>query len=277
MLKLIALSAGMAAMALPSWAEGPTVRLDHVAARVVIIPEARSNITAEVTAGKTLPRPTLQVSGAELTVSGGIPKQRLHSCHVTDHGHAVNLGFWSHTREEDLPQVRLHVPEDVTVIVNGAVLGQIGSLHSLRFTQQGCGGWHVGDVSERFALELQGTADVDAGSVGEANLDLEGLGDVHVHSTKGLTTRMQGLGDVRIDDVEGPVDASVEGMGDLKIKGGHCTSFHARLDGMGDITFGGVAETVDASAEGLGSIRVAKATGEVHKSSTGLSHVSVGQ
>ena len=46
---------------------------------------------------------------------------------------------------------------------------------------------------------------------------------------------------------------------------------------MGDINFGGVADTVDASADGMGGIRIAKATGEVHKSASGFAHVTIGR
>lgn len=279
MLMRIAAGAGLAALAaVPAWADGATVRLDHLAARVIVIPEARANITAEVVAGKgSLPKPTLHVSGAELTVAGGLPASRLHNCHIRDHGRGVSLGFWSRVRTEDLPVVTLHVPLDVSIDANGAIIGEIGATHSLKLRQERCGGWRLGDVSERLGLELQGMGDIDVGRVGEANLQLQGLGDVHVRSTRALSANLQGLGDVRIDEVNGPVEATLDGMGDLKIKGGHATSFKARLDGMGDIVFSGVADTVDASADGMGSITIAKATGEVHKNASGFSHIKVGR
>ncbi len=277
MLKLAVLAAGAAALAAPAFAEGATVRLEHLAARVTIIPEARANITAEVTAGKTMARPQLHVSGAELTVEGDMPNARLHNCRVSEHGKSLNFGFWSRTRAEDLPQVTLHVPQDVTIVANGAIIGDIGSLHSLRLRQERCGGWHVGDVSDRFSLELQGLGDIDAGAVGDAEVDAQGLGDIRIRSTKGLKVRLDGMGDVRVDEVSGPVTAALAGLGDLKIKGGHATSFNATLDGMGDITFGGTADTVDASADGMGSIRIAHATGDVHKNASGFSHITVGK
>jgi hypothetical protein len=85
------------------------------------------------------------------------------------------------------------------------------------------------------------------------------------------------MGDVVVDQVNGPVHASLQGMGDLHIKGGHAAQFTADLAGMGGVKFDGVADTVDVSASGMGDIRVARATGEVHKSQSGFSRVSVGR
>jgi hypothetical protein len=173
--------------------------------------------------------------------------------------------------------VTLRTPLDVTIEANGAILGEVGPSRSLALRQERCGGWRLGDVSDHLAIDVQGMANVEAGAAGDATLALQGLGDVHLRSTKGLTARLEGLGDLTVDEVSGPVEASLEGMGDLRIRGGHATSFRARLDGMGDINFGGVADTVDASADGMGGIRIAKATGEVHKSASGFSHVTVGR
>jgi hypothetical protein len=88
---------------------------------------------------------------------------------------------------------------------------------------------------------------------------------------------MAGMGDTVVGQVNGPVRASVSGMGGLHVKGGHATLFKADLSGMGGIRFDGVADTVEASASGMGDIHVAKATGSVHKSQTGLARVSIGR
>jgi hypothetical protein len=167
---------------------------------------------------------------------------------------------------------------DVTIEADGAVEAETaGSLHSLTVAEKACGVWKIGDVGDRLEYDLEGRGDVQAGSVGSTTLKLEGLGDLHVRATRDLDVSMQGMGDVVVDQVNGPVRASLEGMGDLHIRGGHATRFTASLEGMGGVSFDGVADTVDASAEGMGDIRVAKATGEVHKSQSGFARVSVGR
>jgi hypothetical protein len=260
-------------------AAGPTVRLDHLAAHVIIIPEARATITAEVrNAGRRgLAKPALSVSGRELTVSGGLSRVDLHNCRVRA-GRGVSLGFFRHIDEADLPVVTLRVPMDVTIEADSAVeVETTGPLHSLTAAERGCGDWRIGDVSDRLDYELAGRGDVQAGSVGSATLKLQGLGDLHVRATGPLDVSMQGMGDVVVDQVNGPVRASLSGMGDLRIRGGHAAQFTADLSGMGSVRFDGVADTVDASASGMGDIHVARATGEVRKRQSGLAKVTVGR
>jgi hypothetical protein len=260
-------------------AAGPTVRLDRLAAHVIIVPEARATISAEVrNAGKRgLAKPALSVSGQELTISRDLSRTDLNNCRVRG-GHGVSIGFFHHLDEADLPVVTLHVPMDVTVEADGAVEAETtGPLHSLTVAQKACGDWKIGDVSDRLEYDLQGRGDVRAGSAGSATLKLQGMGDLHVRATGGLDVSLQGMGDVIADQVNGSVHASLQGMGDLHIKGGHAAQFTADLEGMGGIKFDGVADTVDVSASGMGEIVVARATGEVHKSRSGLARVTVGR
>ena len=190
----------------------------------------------------------------------------------------MGLGFLHHIDEADLPVITLHVPMDVTIEADGAVEAETtGPLHSLTVAEKACGDWKIGDVSGRLEYDLAGRGDVQAGQVGSATLKLQGMGDLRVRATGGLDVSMQGMGDVVVDQVNGPIHASLQGMGGLHIRGGHATRFAADLEGMGAVRFDGVADTVDASASGMGDIRVAKATGEVHKSQSGFSRVTVGR
>jgi hypothetical protein len=260
-------------------AAGPTVRLDHLVARVIVIPEARNTINAEVrNSGRGgLAKPTLTVTGDEMTVSGGVSNSKLHSCHVRGGGHGVSFGLFNHVSEDDLPVITIRTPMSVNIVADGAVEGEVGASHALSLSQKRCGAWKVGDVADKFEYDLEGMGDVNAGAVGSTVLRLEGMGDIRIKSTGALDAGMQGMGDVVVEQVNGPVHASLQGMGDLKIRGGHATEFTASLEGMGDIHFEGVADTVDASAQGMGDITIAKATGEVHKSQSGFSQVKVGK
>jgi hypothetical protein len=273
-----ALALAGVAFAAPAQA-APTVRLDHVIGKVIVIPEARATITAEVrNSGKGgLAKPTLTVNGDELTVNGGLSRGDLSSCSVKRRGGGVNLGFFHHIAEEDLPVITLRVPMDVILESNGAIDGEVGATHSLNMIDRACGDWRIGAVADKLEYELEGKGDVFVASANSANLRLQGLGDFHLGSTNALDVGLQGLGDVTVDQVNGPVHASLQGMGDLRIKGGHATEFTASLQGMGDIRFDGVADTVNASAQGMGDIHVAKATGEVHQSRSGFAEIHVGR
>lgn len=260
-------------------AAGPTVRLDHLAAHVIIVPEAGGALRAEVrnAGAHGMARPTLSVSGQELIVSGDLSHADLHNCRVRG-GRGVGLGFFHHIGEADLPVITVHVPMDVTVEADGAVeVETAGTLHSLTVTEKGCGAWKIGDVSDRLDYDLQGRGDVQAGSAGSARLDLQGLGDLRLRAVGGLDVSMQGLGDVVVDEVNGPVRASLQGLGDLNIRGGRAPQFTANLSGLGGIRFDGVAGDVDASISGLGGVHIARATGQVRKHQSGLGKVTVGK
>ncbi|HWE45240.1 MAG TPA: DUF2807 domain-containing protein [Caulobacteraceae bacterium] len=275
-----ALALGGAAVCAPqALAAGSTLRLEHLAARVIIVPEARDTIHAEVrNSGKGgLARPQLTVNGADLTVSSDISTSKMHNCRVRGFGHGVKLGFFKRVAEEDLPVITVRTPMDVQVVVDGAVEGEIGAAHAVNLTQKRCGAWKVADVADHFEYELEGVSDLSAGSAHSTTIRLEGMGDVHVRSTGSLDASLQGMGDITIDQVNGPVKASLQGMGDLKIKGGHATDFQASLEGMGDIRFDGVADTVDASADGMGDVKIARATGQVSKSQNGFAKVIIGK
>jgi hypothetical protein len=281
-LKLAGAVAGLSALAAgpAAHAAEATLVLDHVAARVVVVPEARTNIAAEVRAGKgDLPRPSLQASGTEMRVSGGLPEAVLKSCSRSGRGDSgtIRLHESRSVRVQDLPVVVVRTPMDLRIVADGAVIGEVGPARSMELVQKRCGDWRVGDVSDRFAATLEGRGDLDVGRTGRADLKLEGMGDVRIKSAGAFTASVEGLSKVTLGQVSGPVDVSLEGLGGVRINGGHATTFRASLEGMGSIRFDGVADSADASADGLGGIHIAEVRGPVRKSGSGLARVRVGR
>lgn len=248
------LLAGAALIALPGLANAADIQVKGAAMQLTVIPEARNDVVATVTRGNDkLPPIRFTRTANGLLIDGGLGK-RISDCGMFG-GVKIKNGPRIHKR--DIPQVTVRAPLDVVVTTDGYVRGSIGGARSVNLSAEGCGDWTVGDTQS-----LQ--------------ISLEGLGDVNAGATRSAKVGMEGLGDVDIVSVSGPVDASVEGMGSLRIKGGHATRFHASLEGMGSIRFDGVADTVDASADGMGSIRVARATGSVRKDVSGFAHIKVG-
>ncbi|HYF22445.1 MAG TPA: hypothetical protein VD929_03520, partial [Caulobacteraceae bacterium] len=200
------LAASMLAVALPAaGAQAATLRLEKLAARVVVIPENRANITAEVRAGKgEVAKPVLRTAGADMIVSGDLTEENLRSCSKSGNDPAkgvVKLSKRKNVRVEDLPVVTVRVPMDVTVVADGAVVGEVGASRSLNLTQRRCGAWRIGDVAGRLNLELEGFGDFHGGSAGEAVIDLEGMGDVTLRSTRSLKASLEGMGDVTLDGI----------------------------------------------------------------------------
>jgi hypothetical protein len=263
----------------PAAQAAATVTLDHLAAKVVIVPEARANITAEARRGKgDLPLPVLKAQGADLLVTGGLPESAFKSCSRRGHGDdgSVRLADHKSVRVADLPVLVIRTPLDVKVVANGAVIGQIGSARAVELVQQRCGEWRLGDVSGKLKADIEGMGAVEVGATGSTDLKVEGMGSVRVKSAGALNASVEGMSKVEVGEVSGPVDVSLDGMGLVKIDRGHATAFRASLDGMGSIKFGGVADSLEAEADGVGGIHVAQVRGPVHKSGSGLARVRVG-
>jgi hypothetical protein len=246
----------LALAATPALASAAELRLKDMIADVQVIPEARSDIQVSVTrtySGLPPLKITRTADGGVL-VDGGLA-HRLHSC-----GGLRNLSLFGRPMvpRKDAPAIVVHAPLDVAIRANGRVEGQIGNARTVSMDVAGCGDWKLGDVAGRLDLDASGLGDVHVGRAGEAKVALSGLGDVDLVS------------------VDGPLNLEASGMGDIRVRGGHATLMKASLSGMGDISFKGVADSLDADASGMGEINVARVTGPVHKSRSGLASINVG-
>jgi hypothetical protein len=286
------------------------VRIQHAAARVVVIPEARSTLSVTVQQGdRRLPQVTMRQEGATVVVEGGLDR-RIKGCK----GSLTNNHVWGpivHTRDDRgvqiagvgrvdldaLPVITAHVPMDAKISASGAVWGQMGATHSLSFSNVGCGDWTIGDVQGPLVATQVGSGDLRGGAAatlrsmisgsgdlfltdvgGEASASVAGSGDVHIHHVNGpLHADMSGSGDINALSVNGPVIARIGGSGDVKIGGGRASRVQVDVAGSGDFTFGGVADSVTATVAGSGEVRVAHATGPVSKRVAGSGEVTVGR
>jgi hypothetical protein len=254
MKSLIILAASAAALATPCLA-APQLRLKDLVAEVRIIPENRADFQVSVTRTYPgLPQIRLVPQGGGLVVDGGLHK-RIKGCGAFG---TIAVRGGPRVPKNRVPQIVIRAPLAFGVGANGYVKGQIGPSRALSMDVSGCGDWKVGDVAGQLDLDVSGLGDVDIGRTGSAHVELSGLGDVDIAS------------------VNGPLNVSASGLGDVEVHGGHATVMRASLSGMGDLSFKGVADSLDADASGMGEINVAKVTGPVHKSRSGLASINVG-
>jgi hypothetical protein len=281
-MKTLSIAAGALAAAIPlalsaTPASAQTLRISGVAARIVVTPENRSDIIAEVSTGRGVDTPRIQRSGAGLSVLGDYSDSDLRNCRKRDGRSGDTLVLRRrNVSESDLPVVRVRAPRDVRIVADGALIGSIGPSESLSLTSKRCATWTIGAVSGRMNVAHEGVGDVRAGSADATSVRLEGLGDFRMGATRSFTAALEGMGDVDVARVDGPVDVSLDGMGDVSIAGGRATTFRARVDGMGDVRFNGTADTLDATANGMGEVWVAHVTGTVKRNQSGFAKVRVG-
>lgn len=288
------LLAGTGALALlsvtsPATAQAPRagVRIEHAAARVVLIPEARGNVSVTVQAGDPrLPRPEVHTEGGVVVVDGGL-ERRIGGCG----GFGFVLGSGPHRDStmrvmirgigpltlERLPVITAHVPLDTAVKAEGAVWGEVGPTSSLEFANVGCGDWTLADVRGPLSVAQSGSGDVRGGSAAGTRVAVSGSGDITLRDVGALEVSIAGSGDVRVRRAEGPLSARIAGSGDLTVESGHAPNVAASIAGSGDFRFGGEAGAVAARIAGSGDVHVARASGPVSRSVIGSGDVVVGR
>jgi hypothetical protein len=269
-------AAGLAAIASAAGAaEAPSVELRDVVAKVTVIPEDRADIKVELLA--TNPKLPLQVStiGNRTFVDGGL-KHRIHDCHPGRAHPSVGVRGVGRVDADAMPNIAIHAPRDVIVASSGAVVGSIGRSGSLVLEDSGCSAWALADVARQATIRESGAGSVRMGSTGRLDVRVSGAARVHaVRAHEGLEAALAGAGDVEVDEIGGPLEAQVSGIGKINVAGGRASSVRAQVSGVGKVQFGGVADSLDAAISGLGSVRVKNVTGSVTKQVTGAGHVTV--
>jgi hypothetical protein len=259
-----------------------TIAFKNVAARVVIIPEARSDV--QVLFLKTNPRmplkvvhlfnDTTQVQPANWT--GWLWGPHASCDSGQDHPVATVPGL-GEIAYDDLPQITVRVPMDAKVVAGGAIYGSAGRSQSLHLVIAGCGDWTVANVQDRLWVEFAGSGRLHTGAAGTMTLRIAGAATSTTTDVQnGLTLNIAGVGNVRVGSASGPLDVHLAGGGDVHIANGRATTMAVHIAGSGNVDFGGVADTLDANIAGSGEIRAAKVLGAVNKFVAGSGSVDVG-
>ncbi|HWA61583.1 MAG TPA: DUF2807 domain-containing protein [Caulobacteraceae bacterium] len=252
----------------------PSVEIRHAAARVVVIPEARSDVFVNV----IRPNPRLPIHVGHFAgrtyVDGGLA-HRIRDCRP---GRRVTIDGIGDVAYADLPQIVIHTPMKVRLSASEAVFGSIGRTESLQFGNAGCGDWTVANVRGHMELSQAGSGDTHAGSAGSAELRIAGSGDIttqQIHGT--LQAVSAGSGKIQAASVGGDFNARVAGSGDVRADTGDVRGMKVSIAGSGDVEFGGVAQSLEASVVGSGDVRVYRVTGPVVRHMLGSGAVRVGQ
>lgn len=275
---LLVLAAGAAALGFAgAAAAAPSVKIKDAVARVVIIPEARSDVKVEfITTNKSLPL-TIRQNGAETIVDGDLRMNKIHGCNTTMGKVTIKVRGVGEVKWEDIPQIAIRTPLNVEVAGGGAVFGSVGRSDSLELANAGCGDWTVANVKGKLEVSQAGSGDTSVGSAGSAEISIAGSGSVRTQEISGdLEVSIAGSGDVRAASAAGKVEINIMGSGDVTVAGGRARSLEANVMGSGDVTHDGEVGDVEVSVAGSGDVRVAKATGAISKSVAGSGDVTIG-
>ena len=271
-------------------AKGPEVEIKDAVARVVVIPEDRTDIKVEIVPAANRELPTLEVrrtGSGKLVIDGGL-RRRIRGCSGGNsraegpaplnglQGVTVRVRDIGEVRMSDTALVTIRTPRNVNVDAGGAVFGWVGRAESVALSNAGCGDWTIADVRGRLAASIAGSGDVRIGSTGSLSADIAGAGDVVAGPTGSLEVSIAGAGDVQVARVNGSIEASIAGAGDVRVRGGRPTTVEASIAGAGSVIVDAPVTDVDASIVGAGDVEVQSVSGRVSKSILGAGSVRVG-
>lgn len=280
---LIAAAGGVLAFA--GAASAAEVEIEHAVARVIVIPENRSDIGLEITQGTSgLPALEVRRRGDNVEIRGGL-RRRISSCsgeadNASQPGDGATVRVRGHGTIDvaEAPLIVVRTPMNVEVDAGGAVFGAIGrGASSVELGSGGCGAWTVGNTEGSLDLSVAGSGDIRAGTSRSLDVSVAGSGDVLAGATGTLDAAVAGSGNVNVASVDGNVDISIAGSGDVHVRGGRAPELDVSIAGSGDVRFDGVAGNVDASLIGSGDVRVAEVTGSVNRSVIGSGDIIVGR
>lgn len=255
----------------------PSVQIKDAVARVVVVPEARSDILVEmVTKNAALPL-TVRTEGDKTIVDGGLRWNRINNCNTLNGKTAVHVMGVGRVDWDDMPQIIIHTPMAAKVGAGGAVFGSVGRSASLELANAGCGDWTVANVDGLLKISEAGSGDVKAGTAGSIRVKIAGSGDVDTQGVSGpAEISIAGSGDVKIAWLTGDLGAKIAGSGDIVVNGGAAKAVAASIAGSGDVNFNGEAGSVSAKIAGSGDVSLLKVSGPIAKSVMGSGSVYVG-
>ena len=277
-MKFMLISTALAAVAFGAFAAqaaqaSTEVELRHAAARVIVIPENRPDVSLVVSYGaSTLPKIMVHTEGDKLVADG---KLDMHSMSCHDDG--VNVGSYGKVATANLPLVTIRVPLDAKVSLGGASYGEVGASKSLEFDAGGCGDWKLGDVAGKGEINIGGSGTVHAGAIGEAEVNIGGSGNFHARNVGRLEGNIGGHGDIDADTISGDSEINIGGSGNVNLNGGMSPKMEINVAGSGRVNFGGEVHDLEVNIVGSGDVHVKKVSGNVSKSVMGSGNIVIGQ
>lgn len=271
----IAIGVGVIAAALAGQATAAELVFRDAVARVVVIPEARSDIQVEVQQGRN-GAPAVQVSRSadSVTVYGD---SRTRQCNSDgDGGGWVKLRGGPRIDMDDAAVVTIRAPLSLRISGGGPVWGQVGRTENLSIDQTGCASWTIANVAGTLETELTNGASVRGGTAGTARLGATNGGAVRIVQAGKLDARATNGGAVKAGAVSGEVNANASGGGVVSIEGGATRVLTGNAHGGAVIKHGGRVGELSIAANGGSSIKVAQASHVLTSSRDTGSVVSVG-
>ena len=254
-----------------------SVKIKDAVARVVVIPENRSDVKVEfLTTNPSLPLEVRQ-NGNEVIVDGDLRMNKINGCNSRNGKIWVRVRGVGEVSYDNFPQIAVRTPMNVKVGAGGAVFGDIGRSDSVSLANAGCGDWTVANTKGRMEISQAGSGDTKTGTASSVEISIAGSGDVTTQAIAGdFEANIAGSGDISAASIAGRLEGNIAGSGNITVAGGRSRSVEVNVMGSGDVTFDGEADEVEVSVAGSGDVKIAKVNGPVKKHVAGSGDVIIG-
>ena len=296
-------AAATAALALAGVAHAGEVEIRDAVARVVVIPEDRTDIAVEIEHGSsTLDRLTVTRRGSDIIINGGLSGSAVRNCtsgpaNARQPGEGARVEVRGHgtINVSDAPLVVVRTPRDVDVdagrsggrsrllgIVRGgsggAVFGSIGrGASSIELGNRGCGDWTVANTDGDLDISNSGSGTIRAGTSRTLDLAIGGSGAVRTGATGDAEIAIGGSGSANVASAAS-TDIRIGGSGDVTLGRITGPDLDIAIGGSGEVTInGGEAANVDIRIGGSGDVRFDGRAGDVNVSVAGSGDVWIAE
>jgi hypothetical protein len=224
-LTLLLAGCGGADLPAPKETGRHALRIEARSARVVVIPQARSDVVASVR----------QAAGAE-----PLQVRREGAALVVSDGSAPRGGRCPAKPAGEGPVVTVHAPMDVDIWSNGAIRGEVGPAAALRLASGGCGVWRAASARGPAELFQAGGGSIRLGQAnGPITVNVTGRGVVEIAggvSRRGFL-RVDGPGRIAHNGRVGTLRAELKGSGDIDVAL-VTGQVQRKLQGTGEVNWG---------------------------------------
>lgn len=146
----------------------------------------------------------------------------------------------------------------------GSVDAVIGNVTSAEVEVAGGGDIQILSVSGALSAGIAGSGDIIVGRTKSASISVAGSGDVALGTVEGsLAVEIAGSGECIVDSLNGAVDVSIAGSGDVRIRDGRADPVQVSIAGSGTFLFNGEAVNPEISVVGSGNVWFASYSGQL--------------
>jgi len=211
----------------------------------------------------------LNIDGQDnLLIDGGFKKIKSSHCKSTYGRFNIDLfgrkkegHFGGYENLDEYPLLNITLPADARLVVRNSILFTKGTpdIGQANLDLDYCGDVTLGNIEGQLILNNQGSADIEAKSIGSVTANLSGSGDFTADDTKVVVIKSNGSGDVELANATS-LDISLHGSGEFEagnIDGNVDLSSH----GSGDLELNHIAGSLVYSGHGSGDLDVASVKG----------------